>query len=84
MQSINANRWQTFTHLEVKSMMPHVFAGMETAIVLAVIGTIVGEYLGGNEGLGYMVVRTLNELNAPALFAVILMLASGARRCISS
>lgn len=76
MQSINASRWQTFTHLEVKSMMPHVFAGMETAIVLAVIGTIVGEYLGGNEGLGYMVVRTLNELNAPALFAVILMLAS--------
>ena len=76
MQSINASRWQTFRHLEVKSMMPHVFAGMETAIVLAVIGTIVGEYLGGNEGLGYMVVRTLNELNAPALFAVILMLAA--------
>lgn len=76
MQSINASRWQTFLHLEVKSMMPHVFAGMETAIVLAVIGTIVGEYLGGNEGLGYMVVRTLNELNAPALFAVILMLSA--------
>ncbi|MFC0247066.1 ABC transporter permease [Citricoccus parietis] len=76
MQSINASRWQTFRHLEYKSMMPHVFAGMETAIVLAVIGTIVGEYLGGNEGLGYMVVKTLNELNAPALFAVILMLAT--------
>ncbi|MET1033870.1 MAG: ABC transporter permease [Arthrobacter sp.] len=76
MQSINASKWQTFVNLEVKSMMPHVFAGMETAIVLAVIGTIVGEYLGGNEGLGYMVVRTLNELNAPALFAVILMLAT--------
>ncbi|WFP17126.1 ABC transporter permease [Citricoccus muralis] len=76
MQSINASRWQTFKHLEVKSMMPHVFAGMETAIVLAVIGTIVGEYLGGNEGLGYLVVRTLNELNAPALFAVILILAT--------
>lgn len=76
MQSINASKWQTFTHLEVKSMMPHVFVGMETAIVLSVIGTIVGEYLGGNEGLGHMVVKTLNELNAPALFAVILVLAS--------
>ncbi|UBH04798.1 ABC transporter permease [Leucobacter sp. Psy1] len=76
MRSVNAGRWKTFTHLEVKSMMPHMFAGMETAIVLAVIGTIVGEYLAGSEGLGYLVVRTLNELNAPALFAVIILLAA--------
>ncbi|MGJ9422228.1 ABC transporter permease [Aeromicrobium sp. CF3.5] len=76
MQSISASKWQTFTHLEGKSMMPFVFAGMETAIVLAIIGTIVGEYLGGNEGLGYMIVRSLNELDAPALFAVIMLLAA--------
>lgn len=76
MKSISASRWQTFTHLEGKSMMPFVFAGMETAIVLAIIGTIVGEYLGGNEGLGYMIVRSLNELDAPALFAVIMLLAA--------
>ncbi|WP_375001075.1 ABC transporter permease [Aeromicrobium sp. CTD01-1L150] len=76
MKSISASRWQTFRHLEGKSMMPFVFAGMETAIVLAIIGTIVGEYLGGNEGLGYMIVRSLNELDAPGLFAVIILLAA--------
>lgn len=75
MRSLNASRWHTFVHLELKSTMPNVFAGMESAIVLAVIGAIVGEYLGGNEGLGYLVVRTLNELDAPGLFAVIIMLA---------
>lgn len=74
MKSINASRSQTFRFLEVRSMMPYVFAGMETAIVLAVIGAIVGEYMGGNEGLGYMITRTLNDLNAPELFAVILLL----------
>ncbi|GAA5049352.1 NitT/TauT family transport system permease protein [Thermocatellispora tengchongensis] len=74
MRSLNSTRWQTFTHLELKSTMPYVFAGMEVGIVLAIIGTIVGEYLGGNEGLGYLVVRTLNELNAPALFATIILL----------
>jgi NitT/TauT family transport system permease protein len=74
MQSLNASRRQTFTHLELKSTLPYVFAGMEVGIVLAIIGTIVGEYLGGSEGLGYLVVRTLNELNAPALFAVIVLL----------
>lgn len=74
MRSLNASRWQTFTHLELKSTMPYVFAGMEVGIVFAIIGTIVGEYLGGSEGLGYLVVRTLNELNAPGLFATIILL----------
>jgi NitT/TauT family transport system permease protein len=74
MRSFNASRWQTFRHLDLKSTMPYVFAGMEVGIVFAIIGTIVGEYLGGSEGLGYLVVRTLNDLDAPALFAVIILL----------
>lgn len=76
MRSLNASRWQTFRHLDLKSTMPYVFAGMEVGIVFAIIGTIVGEYLGGSEGLGYLVVRTLNELDAPALFAVIILLSA--------
>lgn len=74
MRALNASRWQTFKHLELKTTLPYVLAGMEVGIVFAVIGTIVGEYLGGSEGLGYLVVRTLNELDAPALFAVIILL----------
>ncbi|HEV2778381.1 MAG TPA: ABC transporter permease [Actinophytocola sp.] len=76
MRSLNASRWQTFQHLELKSTLPYVFAGMEVGIVFAIIGTIVGEYLGGSEGLGYLVVRTLNDLDAPALFAVIILLSA--------
>lgn len=75
MKSLNAGRWETFRRLELPSTMPYVLAGMEVGIVLAVIGAIVGEYLGGSEGLGYLVVVTLNQLNAPDLFAVIILLA---------
>ena len=46
------------------------------ALVAAVIGTIVGEYLGGSEGLGFMVVSTLNQLDAPGLFGVIVILSA--------
>ncbi|WP_066942633.1 ABC transporter permease [Microtetraspora fusca] len=74
MRSLNAGRWQTFVHLELRSTMPYVLAGMEVGIVFAIIGTIVGEYLGGSEGLGYLVVVTLNALDAPQLFAVIILL----------
>jgi NitT/TauT family transport system permease protein len=75
MHSLNAGRWATFWSLEFHSTLPYVFAGMEVGIVFAVIGAIVGEYLGGSEGLGYMVVVSLNALNAPELFAVIILLA---------
>ncbi len=76
MRSLNANRWATFQSLDFHSTLPYVFAGMEVGIVFALIGAIVGEYLGGNEGLGYMVVVSLNALDAPQLFAVIILLAA--------
>lgn len=75
MSSLNATRAERFRNLEVRAVMPYLLAGMETGIVLAIIGSIVGEYLGGNEGLGYLIVRTMNELDAAGLFAVIVILA---------
>jgi len=75
MRGLGASRWDTFRDLELPSTLPYVFTGAEVAIVFAVIGAIVGEYLGGSEGLGYLVVSSLNSLNAPQLFAVILLLA---------
>lgn len=76
MRSLGAGRWQTFRHLDFPSTLPYVFAGMEVGIVFALIGAIVGEYLGANEGLGNLVVVSLNALDAPRLFAVIILLAA--------
>lgn len=75
MSSLNSTRWATFRHLELPSTLPYVFTGMEVGIVLAVIGAIVGEYLGGNQGLGYEIITSLNNLDAPRLYAIIVLLA---------
>jgi NitT/TauT family transport system permease protein len=74
MRSLNAGRWQTFRRLEYPSTLPYVLAGMEVGIVFAVVGAVVGEYLGGDQGLGYRIVTSLNNLEAETLFAVILVL----------
>jgi NitT/TauT family transport system permease protein len=74
MRSLNANRWATFSRLEYHSTMPYVLAGAEIGIVFAIIGAVVGEYLGGDAGLGYMIVTSLNNLEAATLFAVIVVL----------
>lgn len=75
MRGLGAGRWATFRNLELPNTLPYIFAGAEVAIVFSVIGAIVGEYLGGSEGLGYLVVSSLNALDAPRLFAVIVLLA---------
>jgi NitT/TauT family transport system permease protein len=74
MRSLNAGRWQTFRRLEYPSTLPYILAGMEVGIVFAVVGAVVGEYLGGDQGLGYRIVTSLNNLEAETLFAVIFVL----------
>ncbi|HET6300536.1 ABC transporter permease [Microbacterium sp.] len=74
MQSLNATTWQRFVQLDMRSLQPYLFAGMEVGIVLATIGAIVGEYLGGNNGLGNMVVSAMNALDAAMTFALIIWL----------
>lgn len=76
MRSLRANKWETFRRLELPSTLPYVFTGMEVGVIFAIIGAIVGEYLGGNEGLGFQVVTSLNALDAPRLYAVIIVLAA--------
>ncbi len=72
--SLRASSWQTFFLLEWPAALPVILTGMEIAIVLATIGAIVGEFIGGNAGLGHMALTKLQELQVDGLFAVILLL----------
>lgn len=74
MRSLNASRPQTLLQLEMRSVQPYLFAGMEVGIVLATTGAIVGEYISGSQGLGYLVVASMNALDAALTFALILWL----------
>ncbi len=74
MRCINASGWQTFRELEFPNALPFILTGMEVGIVLSTIGAIVGEYLGGSQGLGYMAVATLNAFDVKGMFAVIVLL----------
>jgi len=74
MRSLNAGRLDGFLRLELPSALPYILTGMEVGVVLALIGAVVGEYLGGNEGLGYLAVASMNAYDTARLFAVILQL----------
>lgn len=71
---LQAKSWQRFTLLELPSALPVILAGAEVAVVLAMIGAIVGEFIGGNEGLGYLAVAYLQDLAVAELFGTIVIL----------
>lgn len=52
----------------------HVFLGLRTAVPYAVIGAVIGEYIGSNEGLGYFILYASQTYDASALFAGIIIL----------
>lgn len=72
---LQAGPVQRFVWLDLPTALPVVLAGTEVAVVMSMIGAIVGEFIGGNEGLGYLAVAMLQELRVPELFAVIVLLA---------
>jgi NitT/TauT family transport system permease protein len=72
MTSLNASRLAVFRRLELPSSLPYILTGMEVGVVLAIIGAIVGEYLGGNSGLGYLLIARMNAFETDGLFAVMI------------
>ena len=74
MTSLNAGGLQRFRRLELPSAAPYILTGMEVGVVLAIIGTVVAQFLGGNAGLGYLLVAKMNAYETDSLFAVIVLL----------
>jgi NitT/TauT family transport system permease protein len=73
-RSLQASRWQTFWKFRIPTALPEVFSGMKIAITLAIIGAIIGEFVGGNRGLGYLIIVANQELDTALSFAAIFLL----------
>nr|MDT0661085.1 ABC transporter permease [Micromonospora sp. DSM 115978] len=74
-RSLDASRWQTFVKVRAKWALPQVFVGLRIAISLAVIGAVVGEFVGGgNEGLGFVIKSSSASADTPIAFAAITLL----------
>ena len=74
--SLKASNWQIFWKVRLQSAMPAIFAGIEMAILFAVTGSIVGEFLGGQAGLGVLIQRYQRAFNLAGSFATIIVLAT--------
>lgn len=69
-------RWRIFWRVKLPSAMPPLFAGLELAIVLALISAVVAEFFGATGGLGYRILIFNTNLNMAGQFAALILLSA--------
>jgi NitT/TauT family transport system permease protein len=73
-RSFTASRLQVFWKIEFRAAMPALFSGLRIGSTLAVIGVVVGELVGGNTGLGYILTYGEGAADTPMVFVAIILL----------
>jgi NitT/TauT family transport system permease protein len=74
MRSLRATRWQTFRLLEAPAALPVFLGGLRIGATLAVIGAVVGEFVGADRGLGFMINRARGQYDTALVFVAVLAL----------
>jgi len=73
-RSLKGSRWQLFTKVQLPGALPYIFAGMKVGAILAVAGAVVGEFLGSDKGLGYLMLQVQVTLDTPAMFMAVILI----------
>ncbi len=73
-RSFDASRYQIFWKIEFPASLPSLFAGLRIGSTLAVVGVVVGEFAGGNQGLGVVLATAGGQANTPLVFVCIILL----------
>ncbi|MCO6451137.1 MAG: ABC transporter permease [Caldilineales bacterium] len=73
-RSMGASKMQFFTRFRLPTSLPYLFSGLKVAATLAVVGAVVGEFVGADKGLGYLLLVTNSNLQTALMFGVIVAL----------
>lgn len=71
---LHANRWKEFVKVRLPNALPYLFSSLKVASTLAVIGAVIGEFVGGNSGLGYLIIVSNTEMRTSMAFVSIVCL----------
>ena len=74
MYSLKATRWQIFIHLEIPAALPILFGGLRIGATLSVIGAVVGELIGADRGLGFLINVARGQYDIALVFVIVFIL----------
>ena len=73
-RSYRASQWKTFVKVRMPMALPFFFSGAKIAITLAVIGAVVGEFVGSDRGLGYVILSSTSYWKTELAFSAMILL----------
>ena len=73
-RSMGATRMQVFAQFRLPTSLPYLFSGLKVAATLAIAGAVVGEFVGADKGLGYLLLVTNSNMETALMFATIVAL----------
>jgi NitT/TauT family transport system permease protein len=73
-RSLNMTRLQELWRIRLPYAIPFVFSGLKMAIIFAVVGAVVGEFVAAEEGLGYLITSATAFFRTPLAFAALVIL----------
>jgi NitT/TauT family transport system permease protein len=73
-RSYRASAFKTFLKVRLPMAMPFIFAGAKVAITLSVIGAVVGEFVGSDQGLGYLILSATSYWKTELAFSSMILL----------
>lgn len=68
---MNGHRWQILYQIRIPAALPHLASGIRLATAMAPLGAIVGEWVGSNQGLGFLLLNANAQMNIDLMFAVL-------------
>jgi NitT/TauT family transport system permease protein len=75
-RSLRASPVQVFLKVQFPSALPFIFAGSKVAVTLAVIGAVIGEFVGSTGGLGNLLLTANSQLDSPLAWAALVWLSA--------
>jgi len=73
-RTARASRLQILTKIQLPSALPSLFAGMKVAISFSLVGTIVGEFVAGDTGIGHAILLAEGMFQTPRMFVGVVIL----------
>jgi NitT/TauT family transport system permease protein len=73
-RAMGGNTAKIMLRVRAPSALPQMFAGLKIAVCLAVVGAIVGEFVGSDRGLGYLLLTSTGTLDGPLIWAALIVL----------
>lgn len=73
-QLMGANRWQMLYHIRIPAALPQLASGIRLATAMAPLGAVIGEWVGSNQGLGFLLLSSNAQMLIDLMFATLWVL----------